>query len=92
MLIAEVTGTVVATRKHESLTGSKLLLIRPLQGNRRNETLVAVDAVGAGTGELVLVATGSAARLGLNVAHAPVDLTIVGIIDQVEGDIKGLPR
>ncbi|MGI9860368.1 EutN/CcmL family microcompartment protein [Moorella naiadis] len=92
MLIAEVTGTVVATRKHESLTGSKLLLIRPLQGSRRGETLVAVDAVGAGKGELVLVVTGSAARLGLNVAYAPVDLTIVGIIDQVEGDIKGLSR
>ncbi|QGP91592.1 Ethanolamine utilization protein EutN [Neomoorella glycerini] len=92
MLIAEVTGTVVATRKHESLTGSKLLLIRPLQGSRRGETLVAVDTVGAGKGELVLVATGSAARLGLNVPQAPVDLAIVGIIDQVEGDIKGLPR
>ncbi|APC09187.1 EutN/CcmL family microcompartment protein [Neomoorella thermoacetica] len=92
MLIAEVTGTVVATRKHESLTGSKLLLIRPLQGNRQGQTLVAVDAVGAGRGELVLVATGSAARLGLGVPQAPVDLTIVGIIDQVEGDIKGLPR
>ncbi|PRR70425.1 EutN/CcmL family microcompartment protein [Neomoorella humiferrea] len=92
MLIAEVTGTVVATRKHESLTGSKLLLIRPLYGGRRGETLVAVDTVGAGRGELVLVATGSAARMGLGVPHAPVDMTIVGIIDQVEGDIKGLPR
>ncbi|WP_258358774.1 EutN/CcmL family microcompartment protein [Moorella sulfitireducens] len=92
MLIAEVTGTVVATRKHESLTGSKLLLIRPLHGGRRGETLVAVDAVGAGRGELVLVVAGSAARLGLGVSQAPVDLTIVGIIDQVEGDIKGLPR
>ncbi|QGP93256.1 Ethanolamine utilization protein EutN [Neomoorella glycerini] len=76
MLIAEVTGTVVATRKHESLTGSKLLLIRPLQGSRRGETLVAVDTVGAGKGELVLVATGSAARLGLRVSQAPVDLTL----------------
>ncbi|WP_338825548.1 Carbon dioxide concentrating mechanism protein CcmL [Moorella humiferrea] len=92
MLIAEVTGTVVATRKHESLTGSKLLLVRPLYSGRRGETFVAVDAVGAGRGEVVLVATGSAARMGLGVPHAPVDMTIVGIIDKVEGDIKGLAR
>ncbi|GFN23275.1 EutN/CcmL family microcompartment protein [Moorellaceae bacterium AZ2] len=92
MFIAEVTGTVVATRKHESLTGTKLLLIRPLDGGRRGQTLVAVDAVGAGKGEVVLVTTGSGARLGLGVPHAPVDMTIVGIVDKVEGDVKGFPR
>lgn len=89
MFLAEVTGTVVATRKHESLIGSKLLLVRDISSTARGKAvLVAVDAVGAGKGELVLVATGSAARLALRSPDAPVDLTIVGIVDQVEQESK----
>lgn len=111
MFMAQVVGTVVATRKHERLVGAKLLLVRPLgwaeareEGDPASSTglpapsfypggqvgpLVAVDAVGAGTGERVLVAVGAAARLGLADASAPVDLTIVGIIDKVDGDFPG---
>ena len=89
MFLAEVTGTVVATRKHDSLTGSKLLLVRDMSATAKNKpTLVAVDVVGAGKGEIVLVATGSAARLSMQNKEASADLAIVGIVDQVEGAIK----
>lgn len=89
MFLAEVTGTVVATRKHDSLTGCKLLLVRDMSETAKNKpALVAVDVVGAGKGEIVLVATGSAARLSMQNKEASADLAIVGIVDQVEGAIK----
>ena len=68
MIIGKVVGTVICTRKNSSLVGSKFLI-------------VAVDDVGAGIGELVLVATGSAARLGCGDPNSPVDACIVGIVD-----------
>ncbi len=86
MLIAKVIGNVWATRKEESLNGLKLMVVQridPLTGSA-GEILVAVDFVGAGIGEKVLVATGSAARKAAAVNAAPVDATIVGIIDDVE--------
>ncbi|MCI9216672.1 EutN/CcmL family microcompartment protein [Lachnospiraceae bacterium 42-17] len=88
MEIARVIGTVVATRKDESLTGKKLLLVQPLdsklfcQGNSK----VIVDTVGAGTGELVLFVSGAASRNAVNRADAAVDGAAVGIIDSVETD------
>jgi ethanolamine utilization protein EutN len=86
MLIAKVIGNVWATRKEESLSGLKLMVVQRLDplSNRDGEILVAVDFVGAGVGEQVLVATGSAARKAEAVNQAPVDATIVGIIDAVE--------
>lgn len=79
MKIGKVIGTVVSTRKDEALVGFKLLVI---ETDDTQERLVAIDTVGAGVGERVLVATGSAARVTLLV-HAPVDATVVGIIDTV---------
>lgn len=89
MLIAQVIGTVVATRKHDQLVGSKIQVVQPLEPRTRKssgEPLVAVDAVGAGVSEIVIVVTGSGARRGVEHEDAPVDATIVGIIDQLDID------
>lgn len=86
MLIGKVIGTVVATRKDERLVGMKLLLVQPLnpQGEAEGKAEVAVDCVGAGVGETVLVALGSSARLAQGAREAPVDAAIIGIIDVLE--------
>ena len=84
MIIGKVVGTVVATRKNERLIGSKLLIVEPLQVmNQEAERFVAIDNVGAGIGEQVLVVTGSGARIGCNMENAPVDAAIVGIVDNM---------
>jgi ethanolamine utilization protein EutN len=90
MLIARVTGTVVATRKHDRLVGSKIQIVQPLAPDGRTpmgDAFVAVDAVGAGVDECVVVVRGSGARLAIDDDRAPVDATIVGIIDEI--DIEG---
>jgi ethanolamine utilization protein EutN len=90
MLMAMVIGTVVATRKHERLVGGKIQIVQPLNPRTKasqGDSLVAVDAVGAGVGELVLVVQGSGARMALDKESCPVDATIIGIIDQV--DVEG---
>ncbi len=86
MIVGKVVGSVVSTRKNDNLVGSKFMVIEPLAelGNP-NKKIVAVDNVGAGIGELVLVALGSAARIGCNMSDAPVDAAIVGIIDNGTG-------
>jgi len=87
MLIARVIGTVVATRKHERLVGSKIQVVQPLKPSDKTPQgapIVAVDAVGAGVGEQVIVVTGSSARQGVDNELCPVDATIIGIIDQLE--------
>ena len=89
MLIAKVIGTVVATRKHERLVGSKIQVVQPLVPQTEKpsgDPLVAVDAVGAGVGEIVLVVRGSGARRAVDNADCPVDATIIGIIDQIDVD------
>ena len=89
MLIAQVIGTVVATRKHDQLVGSKIQVVQPLEPRTQapsGEPLVAVDAVGAGVREIVIVVTGSGARKGVENRDTPVDATIVGIIDQLDID------
>ena len=88
MEIARVTGTVVATRKDETLTGKKLLLIQPLDSKLscQGSSKVIVDTVGAGAGELVLFVTGAAARNAVNRSDAEIDGAAVGIIDSVEVD------
>ena len=86
MQIARVTGTVVSTKKHRKFTGAKLLLVQPLtpEGVPRGPELLAVDSVGAGGHETVLVVLeGRVAAEGLGQTAAPVDAAIVGIIDQV---------
>jgi ethanolamine utilization protein EutN len=88
MQIARVVGTVVATQKHRKFDGAKLLLVQPL--NPRDETprgaaLLAVDGVGAGVHDTVLIVLeGRAAGEALGRKGAPVDAAIVGIIDSVE--------
>lgn len=91
MLIAQIIGTIVATRKHELLVGSKIQVVQPLEcsGNKpTGDPFVAVDAVGAGVGERVVVVRGSGARLAVDNDQCPVDATIIGIIDQI--DIEGV--
>jgi ethanolamine utilization protein EutN len=82
MIIGKVVGSVVATRKNEKLIGNKFLVVEPLNMMKSEASrLVAIDNVGAGIGEIVLVATGSAARIGSGNEQAPVDAAIVGIVD-----------
>lgn len=86
MFVAKVIGTVVATRKDENLVGLKLMVLQPLDATQKpcGQTLVAIDSVGAGVGETVLVVRGSPARLVAQNNAAPVDAAIVGIIDYME--------
>ncbi len=88
MRIARVIGTAVSTVKESSLVGQKLLLVRA--ADERNEVtgevFVAVDAVGAGTGELVMISEGSAARHAATTSGQPIDAVIMGILDSLEVD------
>ena len=87
MQIARVIGTVVATQKHRKFSGAKLLLVQPLNldDTARGTALLAVDGVGAGVHEKVLVVLeGRAAGEALGKKGAPVDAAIVGIIDSVD--------
>jgi len=88
MILARVQGTVVSTRKDHGLTGLKLLLVREVDSQFKpaGNQVVAVDAVGAGEGEIVMVAAGSSARLTEVSRDKPVDAVIVGIVDAVEVD------
>ena len=85
MLIGKVVGSVVSTRKNEKLVGSKFMIVETAAMMGDVKRIVAVDNVGAGIGELVLVATGSAARVGCDHNTAPIDAAIVGIIDSGTG-------
>jgi ethanolamine utilization protein EutN len=86
MIIGTVIGNVWATRKTENLSGSKLMVVKPREyGDGVSTTpLVAVDTIGAGIGEEVLVVSGSSARVNFGDGKAPVDAMIVGIIDKVD--------
>lgn len=90
MNVGKVIGTVVASRKDPKLEGLKLLLIQQtdLQGNPKGGYVVAVDAVGAGVGEVVLHASGSSARQTEITQNRPVDTVIMAIIDEIETDGK----
>lgn len=83
MIIGKVVGTVVSSRKNCNLVGSKFLIVDPLKdaGFSSENRVVAVDNVGAGIGEIVLLAFGSAARIGCNMENASIDCAIVGIVD-----------
>jgi microcompartment protein CcmK/EutM len=94
MFVAKVTGTVVATQKVDSLRGHKLLVVEPYRldsdGRSRlvstGRTFVAVDTVGAGEGEMVLICQGSSARLTPETKNLPIDTVIIGIVDTVRVD------
>ena len=86
MILARVVGTVVATRKDEKLSGAKLLVVRNVDPQGRDEAgySVAVDTVDAGPRDKVLVVTGSSARMASGMKDCPVDAAIVGVVDSVE--------
>jgi ethanolamine utilization protein EutN len=94
MLIAKVTGSLVLTEKVASMVGFKLLLVEPYRVDPKTReslvttgrSMVAVDTVGAGEGEFVLITQGSSARLTPETKSLPVDMVIVGIIDSVHID------
>lgn len=89
MQIGQVIGTVVATQKHRKFEGAKLLLVQPLNmdGTARGVALLAVDGVGAGVHEKVLIVLeGRAAGEALGRKAAPVDAAIIGIIDEIDID------
>lgn len=82
MLRGIIKGNIVSTRKKEALVGSKFMEVQLMKnGELTDEFLIAVDSVGAGIGETVLITTGSSARLALNNTSAPCDAVIVGIVD-----------
>ncbi|MCL2171410.1 MAG: EutN/CcmL family microcompartment protein [Defluviitaleaceae bacterium] len=82
MIVCEVIGSIISTRKNEQLSGCKFMVVRPAEGKLIGEGFVAIDNIGAGIGERVLVVRGSAARLAANAPTAPIDAAIVGIIDE----------
>ncbi len=90
MIIARILGTVVSTQKDERLLGKKLLIVKPinLDGTDQSGYLVAVDTVGAGFHERVLIVGGSSARLAEGNKDCPVDSAIVGVIDSFEVNEK----
>jgi len=83
MQLARVVGSVVSTRKEESIQGIKLLVVRPLdeEGRETGTALVSADAVGAGPDEIVLIAAGSSARQTAVTDKRPVDSVILAIVD-----------
>jgi ethanolamine utilization protein EutN len=92
MFLAKVEGAVVSTKKDPSMDGRKLLVLRPQLVDDKDpskfrpgaNTVVAVDSVGAGIGELVIFCQGSSARLAPNLKDAPVDAVVIGIVDTVD--------
>ena len=92
MFLARVIGSVVSTKKDETMKGRKLLMLRPLLVDEANpgrfrpgaNTIIAVDAMGAGMDEVVLLCQGSSARQATGMKSLPVDAAVVGIVDSVE--------
>ena len=91
MFLARVVGNVVSTSKSEKLTGVKLLVVEPVdfvEQKGEGKPLVAIDSVGAGVGEIVLVVQGSSSRLTETTKDTPVDATIMAIVDFIDMDGK----
>ncbi|MEX0675788.1 MAG: EutN/CcmL family microcompartment protein [Pirellulales bacterium] len=94
MFLAQVTGSLVATQKVDTMVGHKLLVVEPFRVDPKNRnrlvttgrTFVAVDTVGAGEGEFVLITQGSSARMTPQTKNLPIDTVIVGLVDTVHVD------
>lgn len=94
MFVAKVTGSLVSTQKTKSMVGMKLLTVEPYRVDPETRqtlksagrTLVAVDTIGAGEGEMVLVTQGSSARLTPETKNLPVDAVVIGIVDSIHVD------
>jgi microcompartment protein CcmK/EutM len=92
MFLARVEGSVVATKKEPAMNGRKLLLLRPQLVDEKDptkfrpgaNTIVAVDSLGSGIGEMVLFCQGSSARLAPGMKECPVDAVVIGIVDTVD--------
>ena len=92
MFLAKVTGSLVATQKLESMRGHRFVVVEPYRLDAANRTqlattgrtLVAVDTVGAGEGDFVLITQGSSARLTPETKSLPIDAVIIGIVDRVD--------
>ena len=99
MFIGRVRGNLVTTQKVETMTGRTLLIVEPLRVDEKGKKLfgtercfVAVDSMGAGTEDLVLVTQGSSARMTPQTAKAPVDCVVIGIVDTVFADASEVYR
>lgn len=92
MFLGRVIGTVWSTKKDEQLVGAKFLLVRELDLDLKEKErfVVAVDSVGAGDGEVVLVATGSSSRMTTFTKDKPVDAVIMAIVDKLDVSVKDL--
>lgn len=95
MIVGKVAGTIVCTQKDESLVGKKMLVIQPVNiYSLKNEgsPVVALDAVGAGEGEIVMVVGGSSARLADGYSKVAVDQSVIGILDSIDIEGKAIFR
>ncbi|KAF0150880.1 MAG: ethanolamine utilization protein EutN/carboxysome structural protein Ccml [Ignavibacteria bacterium] len=90
MYLGQVIGSIWATKKYESVTGYKMLFVQPINSSleKTGEPLIALDTVGAGAGEIIFYVTASEAVIPLDVDMAPVDATIVGIVDSINVERK----
>ena len=96
MFVALVTGSIVATQKTSTMTGHKLLIVEPYRLDQKNRTqlittgrtFIAVDTLGAGEGQFVLVTQGSSARMTPETKTLPIDAVVIGLIDTVQADGK----
>jgi ethanolamine utilization protein EutN len=86
MIIGTIIGNVWATRKLDELNGCKLMIVDPIEykDHKKQYPIVAVDTIGGGIGETVLVVSGSSARVSIGNGKAPIDHVIVGIVDKVD--------
>lgn len=90
MILGRVIGTVWSTKKDENLIGSKLLIVRQLELDYKEKSnfLIAIDSVGAGEGEIVLVASGSSARQTNITKNKPVDAVVMAIVDKLDVPVR----
>jgi microcompartment protein CcmK/EutM len=95
MLIAHVIGELISTHKHESHVGRKALIVQPLDldGSKRGDPVIALDAVDAGVGDRVLLVTeGFSAMTSVGRPQSPIDMAVVGVIDRIDLDsLAGTP-
>lgn len=85
MYLGKIIGTIWATQKYETINGFKMHLVQPLNGElkKTGDPIIALDTIGAGPGEIIFYVTASEAVIPLNINMAPVDATIVGIVDSI---------
>ncbi len=90
MHLGRVIGTIWATRKYETVKGYKLQFVQPLNGDleKTGDPIIAVDTAGAGPGEIIFYVTASEAVIPMDVDMAPVDASIVGIVDSINIEIS----